>query len=364
MLSSNGIKKKLFKRSAEYKTADEEISIPTKSRMLNMLDDSQSVASYANDEDPDLLNVASDISAAEGSKKKGPGRPRKVPKKSPTPRKGISTTPMDAENIVEFVYDAPIVIKRLVSFFRSVSSIQIQIIFRSTEVIFYAEDHLKKSQIRIKIDGSKLNHYYCKQTLNVAVSCLDLDKPMNKVDKEYTNIIIASSQENSQKNLTIILKNDIQIDEVHTIELVGLTNPLLDESPFNTDAYAIQFELPGRAFRKMMTDINAISKQMWIKMDDPEAEMEFGYISGNRKIKSRHVVKDKNKIKLSSTMKADESFRIDLKVDYVKTISSAHIAEYITIMCDEKKPFTTRAYIDDRTIEIRTITEIIDERPA
>jgi hypothetical protein len=39
--------------------------------------------------------------------KKGPGRPRKVPKKDPIQRKGIVSEPMDTDSAVEFLYDSP-----------------------------------------------------------------------------------------------------------------------------------------------------------------------------------------------------------------------------------------------------------------
>jgi len=87
--------------------------------------------------------------------KKGPGRPRKIPKKEPIPRKGLSN-PTNDDSMMEFLYDLPLLIKKIIVFFKSLAAAQIQIIFRPSEIIFYAEDHYKKSKIRVKIDGSKL----------------------------------------------------------------------------------------------------------------------------------------------------------------------------------------------------------------
>ena len=49
--------------------------------------------------------------------KKGPGRPRKTPKKTPIPRDGISDTPQDEDHVVEFLYEQPLILKKIISSF-------------------------------------------------------------------------------------------------------------------------------------------------------------------------------------------------------------------------------------------------------
>jgi hypothetical protein len=295
-------------------------------------------------------------------KKKGPGRPRNKPLKEAPERKGIATEPTDEDDDIEVMYAMPILFKKIVSFFKLLAAAQIQIIFRPTEIIMYAQDHHEKSRIRVRIDAAKLNHYYCRRVINIGVNCKDMERIFNKVDKEYNSIIILSTTGHTQKRITMILKTEMQIDENHMIGLVGTYNHITNEDDFIDDNYMIQFTLPCKYFKKTINDIKSIASDMSITQEDGNSPLEIEYISKNKKIKSNHVVKNKKKINLISNV--DEiAFRVDIKVDYIKPISSAQIADNITIMVDENKAFMTRATIDDGAIEIKTLTEIIDNRP-
>jgi len=296
--------------------------------------------------------------------KKGPGRPRKSPKKEPMPRRGVSSIATDSGNYIEFLYDNPVYIHKLLGIFKSLAAAQVQMIFRPTEIIMYAQDHHDKTKIRVRIDASKVNHYYCRNTLDIGVSEKDLEVIMNKVDNGYSSIILVSTNDNTQKNITLVLDNDIQINESHTIDLVGRYNRMENEAEFIDENYMIKFALPGKYFRKTINDIKTMSHQLSIIQEDNDSKLVFEYFTMNKKIHSRHTVSDSNKIKLISNLADGAMFRVDIKVDYIKPISSSHIADEIMIFVDENKKFMTKAYIDGGTIEIKTITEIIDQRPA
>lgn len=303
------------------------------------------------------------VSKTANTAKKGPGRPRKTPKKEPLVRKGISKTPTNADDHVEFLYDQPVLLKKIFQFFKSLAAAQIQIMFRPKDIIFYAEDHHKKSKIRIKIDASKLNYYYCKSALDIGVASKDLELILNKVDKEYSSVAILSSIGSTQRSITLVLENDIQIDEIHTIDLIGQYNKMENEEDFIDEGYTIKFQLPSKYFKKTIGDIKTMSSQLSITQEDMESPLVFEYLTPNKKIQSKHTVKDSNKIKLVSELSSGESFRVDVKIDYIKPISAAQIADEVIIMTDENKAFMTKAYIDNEAIEIKTLTEIIDDRP-
>lgn len=296
--------------------------------------------------------------------KKGPGRPRKTPKKEPLPRKGIANEPAGPDNVIEMIYDSPAIFKKIIAFFKSLASSDIQIIFREKDIIFYSKDHLCKSDTRVKIDATKLNHYYCKETINIAVNCQEIEKILNKIDKEYSNIILISTRGNTQKSINLILENDNQIDEHHVIDLVELKNVMKNEEEFIDEDYMVKFTLPGRYFRKTINDIKAISSKLSIQQDDYKAPLTISYMSLNKKIRAHHVMKNASKIKLESQLVQGESFMVTIKAEYIKPISTAHIADEVWILVDEEKKFMTKAYIDDETIEIKTVTEIVDDRPS
>jgi hypothetical protein len=295
--------------------------------------------------------------------KRGPGRPPKTLKKDPIPRKGISRNPQNSDSYVEFLYDQPVVMKKIFSFFKSVAASEIQILFRPTDIIFYAVDHNEKTRIRVRIDGSKLNHYYCRDVLDVGISQKEMEMILNKVDKDYSSLVILSDVGTTRRNLTIVFETDIQIDELHRIDLIASYNKMTNEEAFTDEDYMIKFNFPGKYFKKTVGDIKSMSSQLSITQEDNESPLIFEYLTDNKRIQSKHTVKDSNKIKLTSNVENGESFRVDICIDYLKPISSSQIANEIDILVDENKAFMTKSYIDDGTIEIKTLTEIIDERP-
>lgn len=299
--------------------------------------------------------------------KKGPGRPRKIPRNEPIPRRGIGE-PSDKNHMVEMLYDMPITIKRIISFFKALSVARVQIIFRKTEIIMYAIDHQKKNRIYVRINGKNLNHYYCKNEFNIGLVESDLENVLNKIDKDCTSIIIISEVENYQKNIKIILENNMQIDETNTINLIGTYDLLKrdevkdDEKEFLDDDYPIKFELPGKYFRKIISDVKTMSKTLSFIQNKKNEPLQFQHHSDGRKIETTYVSKDLKKIKFVSKLNDTQSFRATVNVEYLKPVSSGLIVDDVTIMVDEKKSFMTKSYIDNGTIEIRTLTEIVNNR--
>jgi hypothetical protein len=296
------------------------------------------------------------------NKKKRPGRPRKTPLREPRPRNGIVSTPKDKSNFIEFLYDKPLIFKKLWQYFKLMAVDKIQIIFRKEEIIIWSEDHHKKSKMRIKILASKVNHYYCAEELDIGMLCKNPELIMNTIDKTYTSILFLSKNSYTQKDIRIILNNEIEIDESHRIELIGEYDKISNEPQFIDDDYTIKFELPGRYFKKMISDIRAFSDQITIRQDGPDEPLVFEYIKTDKKIKSYHIVRNNNTIKFKSSLGEDDTFRVSFKIDYVKPISSALLSENIIIYAHENKPLMFSILMDKGTVELKILTEIIDDR--
>jgi hypothetical protein len=342
------------KKNIEEKIIEDTILVETKTQEPNeeIEEDEKSA-----DEKPD-----EEKRKPKKSKQVGPGRPRKNPKKEPIPKKGISKTPIDPEHVVEFMYDNPLMIRKIVAFFKSIAAQQIQIIFRAQDIIMYAKDHHEKSHIRIRIDATKLNHYYCKTNLDIGIAQKDLEMVLNVVDKDYNSIVIVSKKATIQEKITVILENSIEIDENQDIELIGQYNHMDNEQIFINETYTIYWQWSGKYFKKFINDIKTISDDFAIIQERCDKPLMFSHCSVNRKIHKAYIVKNSGKIKLKSKLLGDDSFRIDMRVEYIKPISSAHIADDILILVDENKPLMTKAMIDNGVIEIKTLTEIIDDR--
>ena len=294
--------------------------------------------------------------------KKRPGRPRKTPLREPRPRNGIVTAPKDENNFIEFLYDKPLVFKKLWQYFKLMAADKIQVIFRVSEIILWCEDHHKKSKMRIKINADNVNHYFCAEELDLGISCKNPELIMATIDKTYTSILFLSKIGYTQKDIRIILNNEIEIDESHRIELIGEYDKISNENMFLDMDYTIRFELPGRYFKKMISDIRAFSNQITIRQDGEDEPLIFEYTKQDKKIKSYHIVRNNSTIKFSSKLKDDDTFRVSFKIDYVKPISSALLSENIIIYAHENKPLMFSIFMDKGTVELKILTEIIDDR--
>lgn len=295
-------------------------------------------------------------------KKKRPGRPRKTPLREPEPRNGVSNTPKDDENHIEFSYEKAVNFRKIWQYFKHMAVSKVQIIFRQNEVILWGEDHHKKSKMRIVIHGDKLNHYYCANELDIGMSCRNPELIMSTIDKTYTGIIFLSKRGYTQKDIRLILSNEIEIDESHKIELIGEYSKISNEQMFLDSDYTVKFELPGRYFKKMISDIRCFSSQITIIQDGVGEPLVFEYTKSDKKITSRNIVRNNGNIKFVSKLKGDETFRVSFKVDYVRPVSSALLSDTVIVHAHESKPLMFFISMDNGTIELKILTEIIDDR--
>lgn len=317
-------------------------------------------------EEYDVNNSDSDSDAEtkdKSEKKKKPGRPRKTPIREPRPRNGIVSESKDDSNIIEFLYDKPLIFKKIWQYFKLMAVDKIQIIFRKSEIILWSEDHHKKSKMRIKINADKINHYFCGEELDIGMNCRNPELIMATIDKSYTSIVLLSKKNYTQRDVRIILKNEIEIDESHRIELIGEYGKISNENMFLDSDYTIKFEFPGRYFKKMISDIRAFSDQITIRQDGVDEPLIFEYTKQDKKVKSYHIVRNNKNIHFTSKLKDDETFRLSFKIDYVKPISAALLSENIVVYAHENKPLMFSILMDRSTVELKILTEIIDERP-
>lgn len=293
--------------------------------------------------------------------KRGPGRPCKLPKKNVIPRKGISKTPKCRENYVELLYDKPIILKKIIQFFKNLASNEIQVIFRPTEMIMHSFDNYKKSSTYVTIDCRKVNHYYCAGNIEIGLQRKDIELIFNTVNKEYNCVIISSNITSVNKNIIFSLEDNIKTNEVYAVDLIELDNKLCNEEEFLDNNYMISFKLSGHIFKEKINNIKSFTDKFSINQEDPYSPLTIEFMKNNKKVHTKYNLND-TEIELDSKLSGDNCFRIDIKVDYLKPIATAQIAEHIYIFIDENKKFMTKSYIDNGTIEIKTLTEIIDNR--
>lgn len=314
--------------------------------------------------DNEKEKLASDSTLPKGlTIKRAPGRPTKTVPSKPKPRLGITDKPSDPGHYIEFLYDIPKIFKKIWAFFKLMAVEKIHMSFTKDSINIYCVDHNNKSQIHVSIDCTKVNHYYCEKELDIGLLSKNPELIMRTIDKTCTSILILSTKDNNQKNIEIVLTNELEIEETHRIELIGEYARTTDNSQFTDDDYTIKFQLTGNYFKKMITDIGSLSNQITIRKDGPDDPLIFEYIKNDKKIKSHHTIKDSKKVSLVDTLGPDDTFRTSFHIDYVKPISNAILTENIEIYSDENKPLKFIIRMNE-AVKIVVLTAIIDNRTA
>jgi hypothetical protein len=294
------------------------------------------------------------------TKKSKVGRPRLLPKVEPLPKLGVVTNPDSEDNLVEFSYDNVIIFKKIFSLLKLMNLKEINIYFTPTYTKIYGIDHLEKNLINIKIDATKLNHYYCEYAINITLDPKNLDKITQKIDKNYNLYSMILKKNSYRNNLIIILNNKIlSIDESHIINLIENDTDLnqLYNKSVDYNLYPLKFELPGKYFKKLINDISIFSDIFTIeKMHNKP--LQFVYKNINNTIKGYNMCKDNNKIKLESALDANDIFSVSIRIDYIKALSNSLLSEKIKIYADKDNDIIFNLLIDNGVFEILTYTTI------
>ena len=84
--------------------------------------------------------------------KKRPGRPRKKPLRPPMERIGTAAAPKQPENVVEFIYDKPMIYKKVFALFKAADAKELTFVFDKTEVRVITSDHREKAHFLATFD--------------------------------------------------------------------------------------------------------------------------------------------------------------------------------------------------------------------
>jgi hypothetical protein len=275
-----------------------------------------------------------------------PGRPRKKPLKEPMKRNGIAKNALNNEHCMEMIYDGPSILKKMFSFLQSMAVKKMCMIFRENCIHIITSDHMNKSHIKITINCEKINHYYCEKELTVNVHPANMEKIIKILDKNYISVAFTSKKTTSKSVLNIIFKNDMQIDEEREVYLISSATDLPDVS-YDDLNYPIKFTLPGKYFKKIVSDISSFSDTLTIEKAGG-APLTFIHKSTNK-----YIVKCPEKINLVSTISDDDIFSSSVFVGYIKPLSGSHLSDYIKISADSRKNMIFNIKMDASNIQVK-----------
>jgi hypothetical protein len=297
--------------------------------------------------------------------KRPPGRPRINPVRKPPPREGISLEPKSDQNHVEFTYSDPGVFKSLWLHFKHLSVSRLQLVFRPDSMVMWGQGHLQKSQIRVCVDATRINHYYLHngEEVDVGVDATNMSLLMQKINRSYEEILLLSKLRRTQETLGVTLKTAIRIDEVHNVGLEGEYDRMENEQMFlDEDNYTIQIEFPCAYFKRMVANMVKLTDVVTIRQYAPDKEIVFEYKTANRHITSKNIVRKSTPFNFASRLAEGAAFRASFRVAYVKPIASAVTSGSVILCAHEDKPLLFIIKLDNGTVVVRILTEIIDNR--
>ena len=297
---------------------------------------------------------------SENPVKRSVGRPRLLQKIDPLPKLGIVEEPQSNDNLIELSYDNVNIFKKLFSLLKLMNVKEINIQFHTNYTKIYGIDHLEKNLINIKIEATKLNHYYCEQPINITLDPKNLDKITQKIDKNYDLFSIILKKNSYRNHLIIILNNKmLSIDESHIINLIENDSELnqLYDRTVDYNLYPLKFELPGKYFKKLINDISTFSDLFTIEKVNNNP-LRFIYKNINNTIKGYNICKDHAKLKLESTLTADDIFSVSIRIDYIKALSNSLLSDNIKIYADKENDIIFNLLIDNGVFEIIIYTAI------
>ncbi len=295
--------------------------------------------------------------------KRKPGRPPLKTKKEQVERLGVVNEPKNNDNIIELIYDVPIIFKKIFNFLKLMEVKEIKIKFLETNVQLISIDHLEKNIIHLNIDCSQMIHYYCKTQIKIVLDSKNIEKVLQKIDKSYNTITIISKKDTYRSEIIINFSNsDIDIDEIHIINLMEsnfIDDSKYDFSHINYDTYPLKCQLPSKYFKKVINDISSFSNIFKIEKLKG-IQLQFPYDSDGRTIKVNNIFNNADKIKLTSTLPENIIFSVSTYIDYVKALSNSLICDTVSMYLHQELPIVFKLYIDNTTFELTIYTTIIN----
>ncbi len=158
-------------------------------------------------------------------KPKTVGRPKKLKNNSSITKEGISLTPTDADNKIEYLTENVAQFKLLFSYLKNHKCEFINMRFNPDGITIFTKDKDKISRILVKINCHNTIWYYCESEMWVSVNCNVLEKIFLTINKKQTSkmtmlikqedleyLIILFKNEDKETNYRIKLKMDFRFD--------------------------------------------------------------------------------------------------------------------------------------------------------
>lgn len=291
--------------------------------------------------------------------KRGPGRPSRKPEIPPVERRGVVYEAENEDNEMEWVYDSPPAFKALFTYLKSLKAKKILMAFNTDGVVIYAKDHSESSTTVVKIDGEKMNLYYCADVMYIEFSRDLVDKMFMNADKTFHKISITKS-ETDPDALSFVFE-DMILDkescyriEVAVCDQIPEEFTMVEEITESPDHFPLEFTLTVKQFEKTITDTITQSPEIdIIKVDGDPLELYFSKAG----VTYREVYKDNDKIELTCRLEPGYSFKSQIRLMNIKSLVGSMVTDKVRICCGDDGRLMFRLVIKEEAIIVNSLTE-------
>lgn len=286
--------------------------------------------------------------------KRLPGRPRKQPVRPVYIRGGIMTMPTRRENVMEMMYEHPIIFKKIFCIlFKLMGADEVRFRFLQDRIQMLTRDHYNRTDVLIIIDATKLNYYYCHMPYDVYIKAEPLRLISHKVNKNYGMFIMYSSSQTMRSTISFVFQNSqITTDDSEEVSLISAGSSYdFDINDFNDAEYPIQFSYESKIFKQLVASIQAQSETVSFEKIGTDPLM-IRYGKSDSGIKAYNIFRDPSKIKLHCSLGATDVFSVSTKATYLKPFAVSLLSDEIMISLHATNNIILRSTIDNGTIKM------------
>ncbi len=279
--------------------------------------------------------------------KKRPGRPKKPVVENTIEILGVVTKPMDADDVIELVYCKPILFTKLLKLCKQIAASEIEMLFTESGLHMLASDHVGKSDLSVFVDGNCLNSYYCKTPMRACVTRDSFARALSGLGNTHDRMTIVFKESDCKSTMYLIIHDrEYLCDETYKLDVTYKKEEPSASENDDTD-YPIKFNVTSKYFKNRINHIKNLSKTVVFQKIGDHFMFTF---DGDHKIDgSNHYSNEK--ICLTSSLAANELFRVGVPVDYIKPFANSNIGKQVYIAAHQKKKISLMTLIDQQGTE-------------
>jgi hypothetical protein len=272
--------------------------------------------------------------------KRGPGRPPSKPPAPPLERRGVVADPSDPNNKFEVVYDDPTVFKTLFVYYKNLRARDIYVRCDRDGMTFFARDHTKTSRVVARIEGCKVNWYFCAEVFWFGLNREQVHPIFASIDASFFKITFRQEHGNTD-HISLTLK-DAAINKECSYQIT-LAHLEPDQDLFDAEQitgaenlvqeFPIEFTLSSKQFKKTVADAAGMSGDISVEKHGQKSPL---YLTYQRIDATYHeTYHSAEKIGLRADLQPEQMFRCTITLTNIKSLATSMVAETVQILCRE-----------------------------